>query len=94
VLLKVFENRVLRIFGPEMEEVAGGWRRLHIEVLHNLYASPNIMVIKSRRMRWVGHVAFMGRMRNAYIVEKLKRPHGGPRYRGEGTIRMDLREIG
>jgi hypothetical protein len=55
----VFENRVLRrIFGPKREEVVGGWRRLHNEELHNLYTSPSIIrVIKSRRMRWAGHVA-------------------------------------
>jgi hypothetical protein len=52
----VFENRVLRrIFGPEREEAAGGWRRLHNEELHNVYASPNTFrVIKSRRIRWAG----------------------------------------
>jgi hypothetical protein len=55
----VFENRVLRrIFGPKREEVAGGWRRLHNEELHNLYTSPNIIwVIKPRKVRWEGHVA-------------------------------------
>jgi hypothetical protein len=65
--LKVFENRVLRrIFGPKREEVAGGWRRLHNEELHNLYTSPSVIrVIKSWRMRGVGHVAHMGEMRNA-----------------------------
>jgi hypothetical protein len=59
----VCENRVLRrIFRPKIEEVAGGWRRLHNEELHNLYASANIIrVINSRRMRWTGHVARMGR---------------------------------
>jgi hypothetical protein len=57
----VFENRVLRrIFGDKREEVAGDWRRLHNEELRNLYASSNIIrVIKSRRMRWAGHVACM-----------------------------------
>jgi hypothetical protein len=64
--LRVFENRVLRrTFVPKREEVAGGWGKLHNEELHNLYASPNIIrVIKSRRMRWVGHVAHMEEMRN------------------------------
>jgi hypothetical protein len=57
--LRVFENRVLRrIFEPKREEVAGGWRRLHNEELRNLYASRNIVrVVKSRNMRWAGHVA-------------------------------------
>jgi hypothetical protein len=55
----MFENRVLgRIFGPKEDEVTGDWRKLHNKELHNLYSSPNIM-IKSRRMRWVGHVARM-----------------------------------
>jgi hypothetical protein len=59
---RVSGNRVLRrIFGPKREEVAGDWRRLHNEELHNLYASPNIIrVIKSRRMRWVGYITRMG----------------------------------
>jgi hypothetical protein len=66
-VLKVFENRLpKRICGSKREEVAGGWRRLHNEELHNLYASSNIIkVIKSRRMRWVEHVARMGDMRNS-----------------------------
>jgi len=60
--LRVFENRVLtRIFGPKRDEVTGEWRKLHNEELNNLCSSPNIVrVIKSRRMRWVGHVARMG----------------------------------
>jgi hypothetical protein len=55
----VFENRVLRrIFGPKRDEVTGDWRKLHNEELHNLYSSPNrIRMVKSRRMRWAGHVA-------------------------------------
>jgi hypothetical protein len=61
--LKVLENGVLRrIFGPKRDEVTGSWRKLHKEKLHNLYSSPNITrMVKSRRMRWVWHVACMGR---------------------------------
>jgi hypothetical protein len=56
----VFENRVLRrMFGPKRDEVTGEWRKLHNEELHNLYSSPDIIrQVKSRRMRWVGHVAW------------------------------------
>jgi hypothetical protein len=66
--LRVFENRVLRrIFGPKRDEVTGEWRKLHNEDIHNLYSSPSIIrIIKSRRMRWAGHVARMGEKRNAY----------------------------
>jgi hypothetical protein len=57
---RVFENRVLRIFGPEREEDRS-WRELHNDELHSLYSSPNVVkVIKSRRMRWAGHVTRMG----------------------------------
>jgi hypothetical protein len=56
------------MLGPKREEVAGGWRRLHNEELHSLYASPNIRVIRSSRMRWVRHVACMAETRNAYSV--------------------------
>jgi hypothetical protein len=67
----VFENRVLRIFGPKIDEVTGGWRNLHNEELHNLYSSPSIIrMIKSRRMRWAGHVARIGEKRNAYVKER------------------------
>jgi len=61
--LRVFENRVLRrIFGPKKDEVTGEWRKLHTEERNDPYSSPNIVwVIKSRRMRWVQHVACMGR---------------------------------
>jgi len=63
--LRVFEDMVLRrIFGPRRDEVTWEWRRLHNEELHDLYSSPNIVwVIKSRRMRWAGHVARMGKER-------------------------------
>ena len=60
--LRIFENIVLRrIFGPRRDEVTGEWKRLHNEELNDLYSSPNIVrVVKSRRMRWAGHVARMG----------------------------------
>jgi hypothetical protein len=68
--LTVFENRVLRrIFGPKRDEVTGDWRKLLNEELHNLHSSPNmIRMIKSRRMRWTGDVARMGKKRNAYRI--------------------------
>jgi hypothetical protein len=71
----VFENRVLRrIFGPKRDEVTGEWRKLHSEELHILYSSPNIVrQIKSRRMRWAGHVACMGEERNAFFDGKARR---------------------
>ena len=95
--LRVFENMVLwRIFGPRRDEVTGEWRRLHNEELNDLYSSSNI-VIKSRRMRWAGHVARMGEERRVYrvLVEKPegKRPLGRPRRRWV-DIRMDLQEVG
>jgi hypothetical protein len=83
--LNVFENRVLRrIFGSKREEVAGGWRRLHNEELHYLYSSSHITrVIKSRRMRLVGHVARMMAVRNVFNIligkREGKRPLGRPR---------------
>jgi hypothetical protein len=73
----VFENRVLRrIFGPKRDDVTGDWRKLHNEELHNLYSSPNIMrMIKSRRMRWAGHVARKEEKRNTcrILVESQKK---------------------
>ena len=68
--LRLFENRVLRrIFGTKRDEVRGEWRKLHNEELDYLYRSPNIVrVIKSRRMRWVGHVARMREWRGIYRV--------------------------
>jgi hypothetical protein len=85
--LRVLEKKVLRrIFGPKREEVTGGWRKLHNEELHDLYSSPSIIkIIKSRRMRWAGHVARKGEKRNSYrlLVGKPegKRPLGRPRHR-------------
>jgi hypothetical protein len=97
--LRVFENRVLRkIFGPKREEDES-WRKLHNDKLHSLYSSPNVVrVIKSRRMRWAGHVARMAEGRGVYRVlvgkPEVKRPLGRPRRRWEDIIKLDLREIG
>jgi hypothetical protein len=85
--LRVFENRVLRrIFGPKRDELTGGWRNLHNEELHDLYTSSSVSrMIKSRRMRLVGHVARMGEERNTcrLLVGKPegKRQLGRPRRR-------------
>ncbi|KAJ4448530.1 hypothetical protein ANN_10548 [Periplaneta americana] len=98
--LRVFENKVLRkIFGVKRNEVTGEWRKLHNTELHALYSSPDIIRnIKSRRLRWAGHVARMGESRNAYRVlvgrPERKRPLGRPRRRWEDNIKMDLREVG
>jgi hypothetical protein len=88
-----------RIFGPIRDEVMGKWRKLHDEELHNLYSSPSIIrIIKSRRMRWVGHVTRMGEKRNVHrlLVGKRERmrPPGIPRRRWVYNIKMDLGEIG
>ena len=96
----MFENMVLRrIFIPRRDEVTGEWRRLHNEELNDLYSSPNIVrVIKSRRIRWAGHVACMGVERGVYrvLVGKPvgKRPLWRPRHRWVDNIRMDLHEVG
>jgi hypothetical protein len=98
-ILRVFENRVLRIiFGPKRDEVTGDWRKLHNEELHNLYSPPSIIrTNKSRRMRWAGYVARMGEKRNARRILMGKpegsRPLGRPRRRWVGNIKTDLREI-
>jgi hypothetical protein len=89
---------MLRTFGPKRKEVAGGWRRVHNEELQNLYIAPNIIrEIKSRRLRWPGHVAHMGEVRNAYkiLVRKpvWKRPFGRPMHIWEDNIRKELTEI-
>jgi hypothetical protein len=96
----VFENRVLRrIFGPKRDEVTGEWRKLHNDELRDLYSSSSIIrIIKSRRMRWEGHVARMGEKRNAYrlLVGKPegKRPLGRRTRRWVDNIEMDLVEMG
>jgi hypothetical protein len=100
--LRVFENRVLkRIFRPMRDKVTvtGKWRRLHNEELYALYSSLNIIwVIKSRRLRWTGHVARKGARRSAYraLVEKPEgsRPLGRPRHRWKDNIKINLREAG
>jgi hypothetical protein len=98
--LRVFENRVLRrLFGPKRDKVTGEWRKLHNEELHDLYSSPTIVrVMKSRRMRWAGHVARMGEGRGVYRVlvgiPGGKRTLGRPRCRWEDNIKMDLQEVG
>ena len=92
--------RVLRrVFGPKRDEVTGEWRKLHNEELNDLYSLPNIVrVVKSRRMRWAGHVARMGEDRGMHrlLVGKPegKRPLGRPRRRWEDNIKMDLQEVG
>ena len=96
----MFENRVLRtVFGPKRDEVTGEWRKLHNEEPSDLYSLPNIVrVVKSRKMRWAGHVAHMGQGRGVYrvLVGKLegKRPLGRPRRRWEDNIKMDLKDVG
>jgi hypothetical protein len=87
-----------KICGPKREE-DGSWRKLHNDELHSLNSSPNIVrVIKSRRMKWAGHVACMGEGRGVYRVlvrrPECRRPLGRPRRRREDSIKMNLREIG
>ena len=98
--LRVFENRVLRrIFGPKRDEVTGEWRRLHNEELNDLYCSSKFFqVIKSRRMRWMGHVARMAERRSVYLVllgkPEGKRSLGRPWRRQKNNIKIDLLRVG
>jgi hypothetical protein len=95
----MFENRVLRrILGPKRDGVTWEWRKLHKEELHDLHCSPNIFrMIKSRRMRWAGHVARMGERRGVYRVLVGKpegnRPLGRPRRRWEDNIEINHHEV-
>ena len=90
--LRVFENRVLRrVFGPKRDKLTGEWRKLHNEELTDTYSLPNIVrVVKSRRMRWAGHVAHMGERRGVHRAlggkPEGKRPLGRPRHRWEDNI--------
>ena len=96
----MFGNRVLRrIFGPKRDEITREWRKLHNEELNDLYSSPNMVrVIKSRIMRWVGHVTRMGESRGVYRVlagnPEGKKPLGRPKRGWEDNIKMDLQEVG
>jgi hypothetical protein len=93
-------SRVLRrIFGPKRDKITNEWRKLYNEELNDLYSSPNIVqVIKSIRIRWVGHVACIGKRRGVYriLVEKpeRKRPLSRPRHGWEDSSKMDLQEMG
>jgi hypothetical protein len=90
---------VLRgIFGPKRYDVTGGWRKLYNEEFHNLYSSPSIIrMMKSRRMRWAGHVVRKGEKRSTYRIlvgkPEEKRPLGRSRRRGVDGIKMNFREI-
>jgi hypothetical protein len=94
--LRVYENRLIRIFDPKREEVTREWRKLHDEELNDPY-SPNIVWgIKSRRMRWAEHVAHIGRGVCRVLVGKPegKSPLGRPRHTWKDNIKMDLQELG
>jgi hypothetical protein len=87
-----------RVFGPKRDEVTGEWRKLHNEELNDLYSIPNIVrVVKSRRMRWAGHVVRMGEDSGVHRVlvgkPEGKRSLGRLRHRWEDNIKMDLREV-
>jgi hypothetical protein len=98
--LRAFENRVLRkifgrIFGPKRDEVTGEWRKLQNEELDDLYSLSNTaQVIKSRRLRWVRHVARMGGVYGVLVGKPMgKTPLGRPRRRWVDNIKMDLQEV-
>ena len=99
-ILRVFEKKLIRkIFGAKKDEITGEWRKLHKAEQHALYSSPNIIrSLKSRRLRWAGHIAHMEQSRNVYRVlvgkPEGKRPLGRPRHRWEDNIKMDLRVVG
>ena len=89
---------LMRIFGPKRDEVTREWRRLHNKQLYALYSSPDIIgVIKSRRMRWAGHVVCMTERRGAHLVvvgnPEGRRPLGKPRRRWVNNIQTDLQEM-
>jgi len=98
--LRVFENRVFkRLFGPKRDAITGEWRKLHNEELSDLYSLSNIVrVVKSRRMRWAGHVVRMGEGRVVHRVlvgkPEGRRPLGRSRRRWEDNIKKDLQEVG
>ena len=100
ILKFYFLYRVLRrVFGPKSDELTGEWRKLRNEELNDLYSLPNIVrVVKSRRMKWAGHVARMGEDRVVHRVlvgkPEGKRPLRRPRRRWEDNIKMDLQEVG
>ena len=96
--LRIFRYRVLRkVFGPKRGDVMGQWQKQHNETLYDLQ-SPNVWVIKSRRMGWVGHVGHVGNTRGVYRIlvgrSEGRRPLGRPRCRWCGDIKMDLQEVG
>jgi hypothetical protein len=97
--LRIFDNRVQRmILGPKRGEITGEWRRLHNKELYALYSSPNIIrLIKSRRLRWAGHVARMGDRRVAYRVlvgiPEARRQRRRPRRKCKDNIKVNLQEV-
>jgi hypothetical protein len=95
---KTFKQCTINAFGPKRKKVTGEWSKLHNEELNDVYCSPNIVrVIKSRRMRWAGHVACIGERRGVFRVlvgkPKENRPLGRPKRRWENSIKTDLQEL-